>query len=663
MGKKSDNELKSLGVDKEITRRDFVKGTLVGTGAALLTMPAPLFAEAKNTGVTSIGKLQSAWTGYGGVGDYSEANGNTEAVINAAHTIRDKKFEGNSGHEVIDTGEVFDLIICGGGFAGLSAARTFRREHKSGQKCLLLDNNHMTGGEAKRNEFIVNGHRLIGPQGSNLAMRPSKDYSFQGGWYNNIWDELKLPRDPSFQKYTGNRRNLKFAKDNYLSMFPFSAYQIDSGYFFDKKTFGGKSYWDINSATNDYKNTPFSEHVRADLNRLHEGMGVNKAGKGWEKWLDSITHKEYLENVLGVDPGVTKLFSEPLATGGGLGSDVVSALAAMKLAQPGFEGFSEEANFRSESDSIWEEFGLFSFPGGNEGIARVFLKQALPEAVTGSGDTYEAIHDGRIDFDALDRNGSPVRIRPGSTVISVAHEGKSSSSEYVVVTYLRDGKLHRARARGVVSAMGGWVNKHVIKNMPAEYAEAFGDLVYGSAMSVNIALTNWRFMDKLGITAAHYFDDSGVGFHCNIKQPMVVGDYQPPLDPDKPALLTFYVGFINPGLSAREQGIKGRLDLLSTSYVDYEIKFRRLLTDMFGGVGFDPKKDIAGMITNRWGHSYVVPQPGFWHGKDGRPSLREVASKPFGRITFGHSELEGIQEWFKAAFHGERAARQVLEML
>ena len=37
----TDDEARRLGLDQPITRRDFVKGALVGSGAALLGMPAP----------------------------------------------------------------------------------------------------------------------------------------------------------------------------------------------------------------------------------------------------------------------------------------------------------------------------------------------------------------------------------------------------------------------------------------------------------------------------------------------------------------------------------------------------------------------------------------------------------------------------------------------
>jgi spermidine dehydrogenase len=176
-----------------------------------------------------------------------------------------------------------------------------------------------------------------------------------------------------------------------------------------------------------------------------------------------------------------------------------------------------------------------------------------------------------------------------------------------------------------------------------------------------VALTNWRFLYKLGITACRWFD--GFGFSCNIRRPMLVGDDRPPLDPSKPIVLTFYVPFYFPGNSPAAQGSMGRLEMLSKSYRDYELLIREQMSRLFGHAGFDPRNDIAGIILNRWGHAYVNPQPGFYFGKDGTPAARDVVRKPFGRICFGHSELVGHQYWLGAFRESRRASQQAMEVL
>jgi spermidine dehydrogenase len=112
-----------------------------------------------------------------------------------------------------------------------------------------------------------------------------------------------------------------------------------------------------------------------------------------------------------------------------------------------------------------------------------------------------------------------------------------------------------------------------------------------------------------------------------------------------------------------QQSLTARNELLSLSYREIERRIRQQLADLFGDYGLDPRTDIAAVIANRWGHAYVVPQPGFYFGRDGNPAPRDVVRKGYGRVRFGHSELTGFQLWDAACDEGERAARQVLELI
>lgn len=241
------------------------------------------------------------------------------------------------------------------------------------------------------------------------------------------------------------------------------------------------------------------------------------------------------------------------------------------------------------------------------------------------------------------------------------HDGEPNDARGVIVTYRSGGKLYRVRAKGFVSCIGGWVNKHIVRDLPESYSKAFSQLNYGSAMIINIALTNWRFLDKMGISAAHFFMDRGLGQTVNIRQPMLIGDHAPPLDPSKPIVLTAYIGFSNRGTPARQQAAKARWELLAKSYRDYELLIRQHLSELFAHAGFDERRDIAGIVLNRWGHSYVVPEPGFYYGIEGQPAPREILTRRTGRMAFGHSELNGVQEWFGGVENGSRAMKQVME--
>src|SRR5437763_11567198 len=141
---------KGLGMNARISRRDFLNGALLASGMALFNPLAPkdLLAQSSDP--------HAEWNGYGGIGDYGNSNGNTLEVIEAAHRIRDGEFE-SLPDSVIDTEEIYDCVVVGGGISGLAAALFFQRLGGQQKTCLVLDNHAVFGGEAKRNEFLVDG--------------------------------------------------------------------------------------------------------------------------------------------------------------------------------------------------------------------------------------------------------------------------------------------------------------------------------------------------------------------------------------------------------------------------------------------------------------------------------------------------------------------------
>ena len=248
-----------------------------------------------------------------------------------------------------------------------------------------------------------------------------------------------------------------------------------------------------------------------------------------------------------------------------------------------------------------------------------------------------------------------------SVAVRVEHVARSGSPDQVAIWYEKGGHVYRVLAKRVVMASGGWINKHVVADLPEDIKLAYGEFHYAPAMVVNVALTNWRFFYDLGAPACRWFGD-GFGFSCNLRRSMVTPGYDPPLHPDMLTVLTYYLGLYTPGRSAYEQGVLGRTRMLATSYADYERQIREHMVRLFSSVAFDPKRDIAGIILNRWGHARVVQSPGFYYGRDGKPAARDVVMKGFGHIAIGHSELNGHQSATGAMAQGKRAAEQVLTM-
>jgi spermidine dehydrogenase len=628
-----------LGMGESITRRDFLDATLLGVGAALLSSPSPAGAVRPDGGALAADQ----WTGYGGVGDYAHANGNTQAVISASHRIRDGSYR-KLPRSVKDTGEVYDLVVVGGGISGLAAAWFFKRGSAGSKSCLVLENHPVFGGEARQNEFLVNGHRLIGPQGSNQGSIPRAGADSP---LNDIWTDLNLAREVRYQDWDPALKPLRFQMDNYSHMEGVDESLVDVGYFFDERSGASKPTWLRNIWANGLQEAPFPEDVKRDLLKWRNSTGENT--EEFRRKLDAMSYKDYIERELGLRPEVTKMAEAVVGLINGASPDAVSAFAASQIGMPG-----TSARVRGMSGPL-----PLSFPGGNAAYARCYVRSLIPAAMP-TASNLEGIFAGKIDFAALDRVGEPTRIRLHATVVRVEHATAAGGSpDHVAVTYEKGGVLRRLKARRVVMASGGWVNKHVLGDLPADMSDAYGQFYYAPAMVVNVALTNWRFLYKLGAPACRWFSE-GFGFSCNIRRPMVAGGYQPPFHPDMPTVLTFYLGLYTPGLKAYDQGVMGRARMLEASYADVERRIRRQMVTLFHDSGFDPRSDIAGIILNRWGHARLLQPPGFHFGRDGRPAPREVVEKGFGSILIAHSELNGHQNFTGAMAQGKRAAEQAL---
>src|SRR5262249_1583246 len=184
-----------------------------------------------------------------------------------------------------------------------------------------------------------------------------------------------------------------------------------------------------------------------------------------------------------------------------------------------------------------------SFPGGNSALLRHFVKEVFPDAITGPK-RFDAIVNNPVNLQALDRADANLKMRLSSTVISVTHEGDPATAGHLNVIYAKDGQLYRVKAKGAALCIGSWIANRIARDVSAEYHEALKSIPHGPVLSVNVALHNWRFLSKLGISAARWFD--GFGFFANVRQPMLVGDRPTPFHPDKPILLTFYVPSLMP---------------------------------------------------------------------------------------------------------------------
>ena len=644
MSKKKD---KSKFLSK-ITRRDFIAGSLVGAGSALLYANAPWSFSNSRPKNNPIGIFNDPWTGFGGVGDYGISNGNVASTRDAAHLIRDADIK-----ELVkiaeETNEEYDMVVIGGGFSGIGSAYEFKKLYGDKKKCLILENHPVFGGEAKLNEFDVDGYRIFAPQGSNDFGLPNKnDQSLIAEIYRNtgLPFELKfVDKNPAISK-------VDTPLDNYYGVF-WEEERYDTGYFMGKNA---ADPWIINPRKDKLIRMPWSKKFKAELNRAFDDKESHFKGDKLDTWLDSMSYKDLLEKEMKFSPKVTEYFDPIVAISmGAVSCDALSAYSARQLEMPG-----TEARYYYDSSKDDYDIGVFSYPGGNTGIFRHIIKYLIPKGIKGNN-KFESILYNDIDFKALDDKNNSIRMRLDSTVIDVHHKGNADESDYVSITYHQNGKIKKIKAKSVVMGIGGWVAQKIISDLPKPIVKAYDEFFHGPILTVNVAVRNWRFLDKLGISSGRIFE--GFGDFFSIRRPMITGKHTQPYHPDKPIAITFYVPFHKPGYSVKEQGQLGRLELLNKSYAEYEQIIVEQMTSMFASSGFDANRDIAGIILNRWGHAYISPQPGFHFGKNGIDAPREIVRKGFGRIHFGHSELSGYMSHTRALNEGARAAIDAMKSI
>src|SRR5258708_6061929 len=140
---------RALGMDRPITRRDFLNGIAIGAAAASV----PLFASP----LTDAGMPPLSDDAQDAFGYYppllTGMRGSHPGSFEGAHALRD----GQTWPAATDTGEEYDLIVVGGGISGLAAAHFYRTKAPK-SRVLILDNHHEFRGHAKRNEINRDCH-------------------------------------------------------------------------------------------------------------------------------------------------------------------------------------------------------------------------------------------------------------------------------------------------------------------------------------------------------------------------------------------------------------------------------------------------------------------------------------------------------------------------
>src|SRR5436305_8459865 len=209
----------------------------------------------------------------------------------AGHKIRDQVFE-SSPASVTDTHEHFDCVVIGGGISGLAAALFFARTAGPNKTCLVLDNHPIFGGEAKRNEFVVDGERLIAHQGSAVFFPPFPN-TFLADFYGSLGIDW---RKFQYQSWAGKRPEMP------LGLTPYMEGGKNSGFYFGAKFGHTPGMWMVDPFGKKLEGAPISAQARRELLRMNEidssaqgkGDQPKEHGDNISRRLDSISLEQHM---------------------------------------------------------------------------------------------------------------------------------------------------------------------------------------------------------------------------------------------------------------------------------------------------------------------------------------------------------------------------------
>lgn len=630
-----------LGMLDSIERRDFINGVLksslavAASGlapsvlAAAAGMPAP--PSTAGTIAEPQGPYPPALTGMRGSG-YPKA-------FAAGHALRDGTLQIDEA-QIEDTGEEYDLVVVGGGISGLSAALYYSRDSGSQARTLVLDNHDDFGGHAKRNEFDF-GDRTVISNGGTFNISPGSENS------------------RSFMESIGIDDLTRLNRDNQDTFF-YQRLGMGQSVYYDQATFGqdmllaDPAPWIEFVALHDpntppdqaqrwidfLSHAPMSEQARKDVHKLYVGKvdylpGMTPADR--VKKLRKITYRDFLLEVAKVDPmAVTYLRDRTFGSARGLSG--MSAMAARRRGMPGFLGMDlgpdnplPQSAMDLPSATSHKPVANYHFPDGNATIARLIVRQLVPEALPGK--TLEDSILQRADYSRLDQAANRNRIRLDSTVVQVAN-----TADGVSVVYFRDGKLQRVRARHCVLACWHHIIPYICGELPEWQKEALRYQVHAANLWVNVWLRNWSAFQKAGAC----FINAPNGYYSQIllECPVDIGGYKRSNSPEEPTVLTMLRVFETPGVPVKDQYRIARNEMYATDFETYELNVRDQLTRMLGPYGFDAKRDIAGITVNRWGHGYSYMYSSVFDEfiDRGEQPPHERARMKFGNITIANCD-------------------------
>lgn len=609
-------------MSEKITRRDFLNGVALTTGAGVLA-PSNLWALESLEADAVNANYPPTLTGM---------RGSHAGSFEVAHALA---WEGRKPARYDALEEHYDLVVVGAGMSGLAAAYYYRQQVGPDARILILDNHDDFGGHAKRNEFHHEGRMVLSLGGAQNLDNPG-NYSDHAG---ALMIELGIDAD-AIAAMDAN------TPDDFLLGGKLNANVGMSMPGADGKHVNVDGHWyKFMHGRGDYaaavRQLPISadeqDRLIAFFGGAEDFLDDLSLGEQFD-YISSVSYNRFLMDKVGLSQQSIAMFDGHLLVLNGVSGWQHTVLEAISAGAPGLRAMGWVTNFVDSLAAmmIGGVAEIRMFPDGNASVARLIVQKLIPSVapnMQGIADVAVA----QFNYGALDRENQSVRLRLNSTVVGV----RETADDRVVVEYVRGGNPLSVTASHCVLACYNNLIPHLCPEMSEQQKAGLSYGVRSPFVYANVLLNNGQAFSKLNLTFTHCPHDA---FQWVSSAPTTSnGGYEPPRGPEDP-MAVFMMGSPTPaveGSSARELCRAGRYKIYSTTFAQYEAQIRQQLQSLLGQYGFDHETDIQAITVNRIPHGYAysylgLDDPEWEEGK----APHEIGRAQFGRISIANSDSE-----------------------
>ena len=609
-------------MSEKITRRDFLNGVALTTGAGVLA-PSNLWALESLEADAVNATYPPTLTGM---------RGSHAGSFEVAHALA---WEGRKPARYDALEEHYDLVVVGAGMSGLAAAYYYRQQVGPDARILILDNHDDFGGHAKRNEFHHEGRMVLSLGGAQNLDNPG-NYSDHAG---ALMIELGIDAD-AIAAMDAN------TPDDFLLGGKLNANVGMSMPGADGKHVNVDGHWyKFMHGRGDYaaavRELPISadeqDRLIAFFGGAEDFLDDLSLGEQFD-YISSVSYNRFLMDKVGLSQQSIAMFDGHLLVLNGVSGWQHTVLEAISAGAPGLRAMGWVTNFVDSLAAmmIGGVAEIRMFPDGNASVARLIVQKLIPSVapnMQGIADVAVA----QFNYGALDRENQSVRLRLNCTVVGV----RETADDRVVVEYVRGGNPLSVTASHCVLACYNNLIPHLCPEMSEQQKAGLSYGVRSPFVYANVLLNNGQAFSKLNLTFTHCPHDA---FQWVSSAPTTSnGGYEPPRGPEDP-MAVFMMGSPTPaveGSSARELCRAGRYKIYSTTFAQYEAQIRQQLQSLLGQYGFDHETDIQAITVNRIPHGYAysylgLDDPEWEEGK----APHEIGRAQFGRISIANSDSE-----------------------